>query len=149
MTTTGKANDPTWWNAEHESGWQKVRHSLKEGLSKMKSAAGGKPAGQAGSGQSGLGDSEPAVRYGYGAGHQYGAAKGAKWTALEPKLQKEWETLGTGREWTHARGDVMRGWDSHTRHLHGSDVAPTVVREGASGLGDSSAGDSGSGEGPF
>ena len=147
--TTAKVTNPTWWNAEHESGWQKIRHSLQEGFRKMKSAAGGTPAWQEGSDQTGLGESEPAVRYGYGAGHQYGAAKGTNWTTVEPKLQKEWDSLSTGREWRHARNDIQRGWESHTRHLHGSDVAPTAVREGASGFGDGSAGDSGSGESPF
>ena len=135
------ANTPSWWKEEHTSGWDRVKAALKRDWEQtrhdfskksapdlhqnvgdtVKQAAGKEaiPPGiapnppDANSGSStGWDHDESAVRYGYGAGHNY-RAEHKTWDAgVESKLSQEWTDLKTGRTWQEAKDRVRQGWDA-------------------------------------
>jgi hypothetical protein len=146
MATKRSRANPSWWKDEHETGWQRIKHLVKDEWRKLKAKPDASETSVKSAPPTGWGSAEPAMRFGYGAGLHYGVAGGRDWQGAETQLQKDWEALGSGREWQHARADVKHGWESHTRHIT-PDVASTQVRGAASGFGENPAGDSGSGTG--
>lgn len=137
-----KNQDPTWWNDEHTSAWDRVKSALKRDWEQTKSdvRAGGKdldqdagdtvkqmmgkqhvpPANVPNPPDAAKRDDdwdrvEPEHRYGVGARHWYGQ-DGADWDdRLESKLKEEWGDLKSGRTWDEAKGAVRRGWDKATK----------------------------------
>ena len=145
----GAFKDPSWWTPQHESGWEKVKHSLRDGWESLKHSVGGgvkEPAGD----RTPVGffaTAHPALRYGYGARQQFGSP-GTEFHHVEAKLEQEWRSLGHSREWQHAREDVRQGWDAHRRETVQEAHSPSAVQATGSAFGGSVPGDSGSGAGP-
>lgn len=138
MTTLQKSENPSWWTNAHESSWAKIRHSLQVSWDKATGTTGNGGTFHA---------AEPALRYGYGARMQHGGPTEDRWSQAEAQLEKEWSSLRSDRDWATARKHVLQGWNVHTRHITGEAIGTASVREGASGFGAGSAGDSGSGTG--
>lgn len=133
--------NPTWWNDEHTSAWERVKGALKRDWEQTKSdlGAGGRDldqdAGDTVKQAMGKQAMPPADRptpsarrderedwdrveddhrYGVGARHWYGQ-DGADWDdRVESKLREEWGDLKSGRTWDEAKGAVRRGWDRAT-----------------------------------
>jgi hypothetical protein len=55
-------------------------------------------------------DVEPAHRYGYEAYGRQGNRENREWRTVEPELQRDWTTSGTG-SWEEHRGHVRHGYD--------------------------------------
>lgn len=133
INTSGTAR-PTWYDAKHESTWDRVKEALRRDWEQTKNDFGADSARDL---NQDVGDTikqaagkeamplpsqktkpdaewtevEPALRYGYGARTQY--ATHVKWDSdLEQKLEGEWNGLGTGRKWDEVKPSVRRGWDS-------------------------------------
>jgi hypothetical protein len=130
--TMGIARDPKWWSEQHGSTWERVKAALQRDWEQTKndvSSSRGRDLDQD------VGDTvkqaagkqpvppitqrtpedwervEPAVRYGFGAGHQY-RRDFPEWDdRLETKLRQEWTDLKTGQTWDEMKGFVRRGWD--------------------------------------
>jgi hypothetical protein len=133
-TTEPKAHkDPNWWTDTHSSAWQRTKdamrrdweqtkadvssggHELQQGVGDTLKQAAGKeaiPPGNApnANGAASWAQSEPALRYGYGARQYY--AKDEWNDELEGKLRKDWDANGTGSSWERIKSAVRRGWDS-------------------------------------
>ena len=130
--------NPSWWTNAHESGWAKIRHSLQVGWDKATGTTGNGGTFHA---------AEPALRYGYGARMQHGGFSDDRWVQAEAQLEKEWASLRSERDWADARRHVLQVWNVHTRRINDETIGTPAIREGASGFGAGSAGDSGSGTG--
>lgn len=124
--------NPSWWNKEHDSAWDRVKSALKRDWEQtkadvssggheleqhagdtVKQAAGKQPIppGNVPNRKSDekWDDVEPSVRYGVGARSQYGDDD---WSdRVESKLREEWSDLKSGRTWDEAKAWVRRGWD--------------------------------------
>jgi hypothetical protein len=139
MKPTATPEHPSWWTAEHAAHWESARAAVKESWGK--SAGDDKlPPSDA------WAAAEPALRFGHGARYYYDTNGKVSWPEVEPKLEADWTKLNLTDSWDHARKAVMHGWDSHARSTSHAG-AMTSIRPSASGLGSSSAGDSGSGSG--
>lgn len=129
--------DPTWWNSAHTSGWERTKDALrrdweqtKADLSKgghdlnqdvgdtVKQSMGKEPIppgnrrNPPSSTRQDWDEYEPAVRYGFGARHHYGAQE---WNDdLEKKLRKDWDDGGQPSTWERMKAAVRRGWESVT-----------------------------------
>lgn len=127
MTT----KNPSWWNTEHDSAWDRVKSALKRDWEQTKAdlsskgrelnqnagdtikQAAGKdpipPAHVPNPKDDTWEDVEPGYRYGVGARSQY---RDTDWDdRLESKLREEWTDLKSGRTWDEAKGWARRAWD--------------------------------------
>lgn len=96
-----EGTDPRWWNDQHESAWQKIRHGL-AGTWML-------PAGPEVATPEAWQEQERATRFGFGARRHY--AGFTEWTPeVESFLQHDWEALDTGRTWDEIRSLVRHGW---------------------------------------
>lgn len=85
--------NPSWWNTEHEDAWASAREDFRD---------------VAASEQVEWDATEPAIRFGHGAAHQYGA----EWNDdLETQLRGDWEALQSGHGWDDVKHFVRRGWE--------------------------------------
>lgn len=127
--------NPTWWNDDMTSGWQRVKTALKRDWEQTKrdfSDKSGKELNQD------VGDTvrqaagkeaippgnvpnppdfdrdEDAVRYGWGASGRY-RDQGDWSDRVEAKLKEEWNDLKSGRTWEEIKGSVRQGWDYDRR----------------------------------
>ena len=116
------SNNPRWWREEHTSSWTRIKEAMrrdweqtKHDFSKksgqelhqnvgdtVKQMAGKEPVGGE------WNSVEPAMRYGYGAGRNYGDLE---FDAQESTLEREWNDLKPTRPWAASRDDVRRGWE--------------------------------------
>ena len=127
--------NPTWWNDEHTSAWDRVKAAMKRDWEQtkadfhrgkdldqnvadtVKQAVGKQPIPPADQpNPPDAGDDkewqrvEPTYRYGVGARHQY--KDHADWDdRLEGKLKEEWSDLKSGQTWDEVKSVVRRGWD--------------------------------------
>jgi len=124
-------NNPSWWNDEHESAWDRVKgamkrdweqtkadvsskgHELNQDVGDTVKQAAGKqpipPGNLPNRDDDAWEDVEPSFRYGVGARSQYGDRE---WDdRIESKLKEEWGDLKSGRTWDEAKGWVRRAWD--------------------------------------
>jgi len=132
------SSNPTWWNDEHTSAWDRVKAALRrdweqtkadlssrgtelnQGVSDtVKQAVGKEPVPPGNQQNPATGATwehvEDEHRYGVGARHHYGA-KDEGWNdRVEAKLKEEWGDMRNGRTWDEVRASVKRAWDS-VRH---------------------------------
>jgi hypothetical protein len=119
--------NPSWWNKEHDSAWERVKAAFKRDWDQTKHDFGGKEPDTdqdvddtvkqaAGKqplpprGQPTYEDEESAYKFGYGARSYYGS-KYSKWDDdLETQLRRDWEASGSG-DWPSRRASIRRGWD--------------------------------------
>ncbi len=130
------ANNPKWWNQEHDGVWDRVKAALKRDweqtkadVSKhgteldqnvgdtVKQAAGTQPIPPANTpNPKDVDDAdwkriEPDYRYGAGAAQQHGKGISSWDDRIESKLKEEWGDLKSGRTWDEAKAAVRGGWD--------------------------------------
>jgi hypothetical protein len=132
MQTSSPFRNPSWWNDNHSSGWERTKEALRRDWEQTKAdlTDGGRELNQdAGDTvKQATGDQaipprdvpnppdaddwdtiEPAVRYGYGARHHYA---NRDWDdELEGTLRQDWEATG-GSSWDRVKSAVRRGWNS-------------------------------------
>jgi hypothetical protein len=125
--------DPSWWTETHSTGWQRTGAALRRDWEQTKAdfGAGGfdldqdvgdtlkqasgkeviPPGTMPNPGRAADWDeNEPALRYGYGAGHYY---PDNEWNEeLEGKLRKDWDSTGSSSSWERVKAAVRRGWQS-------------------------------------
>ena len=121
-TEAAASTNPKWWNNDHHSAWTRIKEAMKRDWEQtkhdfskksgqelhqnagdtVKQMAGKEPVG------SEWNTHEPAMRFGYGAGRQYGDQQ---FDAHEGVLKREWDELKSGRMWNDVRDNVRRGWD--------------------------------------
>jgi hypothetical protein len=130
---TAMTNKPNWWNDKHTSAWDRVKdamerdweqtkadfskkhgHELKQNVADTVKQAAGKESIPSGNMPNqkpiDYSKSEPAVRYGYGASHEFADFK--KWdTVLEGKLRSDWTTQKMDRDFDTAKDDIRLGWE--------------------------------------
>jgi hypothetical protein len=128
--------DPSWWTDAHSSAWQRTKeamrrdweqtkadvsasgHELNQGVGDTVKQATGKEAIPPGNrpnpgAPAHWAESEPALRYGYGAGQHYADKT---WSdELEGKMRKDWDSAGNGSSWERVKSAVRRGWESVKR----------------------------------
>lgn len=128
--TTPRYRDPSWWNAEYDSGWDRVKAAFRRDWDQTKHDFGGdKPnlkqnvddtVGQAAGrrpippgAQPNFDADEPAYRFGYGARQHYGARYPQWNTQLEDQLRQDWGTAADDddEDWDYYRDSIRRGWD--------------------------------------
>src|ERR1700744_4038980 len=130
MTTTTKYKNPTWWETENDSAWDRVKDAFKRDWDQTKHDFGGK---EPDTGQN-IGNTarqaagkeaipprhqptyeeiEPAYRYGYGARAQYGDEYQEWDDELEARLRDEWTSLDPARKrfWDADRDAIRYGWE--------------------------------------
>ena len=136
--STKPTNQPRWWNESHTSAWDRAKEALRRDWEQtkadftdggteldqdvddtVKQAVGaqripprGVPNTQGNARARPAWDKvEPAVRYGYGAGHHY--RNHNEWNdELESKLRTDWDETKSGGTWDQVKAQVRRGWDS-------------------------------------
>jgi hypothetical protein len=104
MATTSPDARPHWWNDDHESAWDKVKHLFQRSFGAHPS-----PHRQ-------WTEAEPGLRFGYGARRR--ANEDAWDEEVEARLEQEWDTIhhqpedspGPVRTWHDVRQFVHRGW---------------------------------------
>lgn len=119
--------NPTWWTAEHDTAWERVKEAFKRDWDQTKHDVGGKQpdtkqnAADTVKQAAGTQDIpprgrpvyeklEPAYRFGYGAKSQYGK-KYPKWNAeLENELKKDWANTNPNGNWSENVDYVRAGW---------------------------------------
>jgi hypothetical protein len=138
QTRTSGYKDPTWWNDNHSSAWERTKEALrrdweqtkadvsdgghelnqnvgdtvKQSAGKQPIPPGNMPNPASASERDTWNDVEPALRYGYGARHHYGSQD---WNDdLERKLRKDWDDTGDPSAWERVKAAVRRGWESVT-----------------------------------
>lgn len=130
-------NNPNWWNAKHDTAWDRVKSAMKrdweqtkadfskkhgEELNQgagdtVKQAAGKEPIppgnmpNPSSKKTESWDDVEPAYRYGVGAREQYGAQSPSWDSRIESKLSEEWKDMKSGRTWDEVKGRVHSAWD--------------------------------------
>jgi hypothetical protein len=121
--------NPTWWTAENDSSWSRVKEAMKRDWDQTKHDMGGdKPdtnqkigntIRQAGGSEAipprnlpAEDQMEPAYRYGHGARSRYGK-QFAAWDEAEKQLQQEWEGLEPAHRqtWMQDRAAIRYGWE--------------------------------------
>lgn len=130
MNTTTSYRNPTWWNTEHESAWERTKQAFKRDWDQTKHDFGGQepdtnqkirntvkqavgkesiPARH----QPTYDELEPAYRYGFGARSQYGEAYPEWDEELESRLRAEWGSLDPDRKshWEADREAIRHGWE--------------------------------------
>jgi hypothetical protein len=120
--------NPTWWNQEHDSAWERVKAAFKRDWDQTKHDFGGKQPDTdqdvddtvkqaAGKqpipprGQPTYEEVEDAARFGYGARSQYGKEYERWDVQLETQLKEDWRETYSDRDWARYRDSVRRGWD--------------------------------------
>ena len=125
MNTT---RNPKWWNATHQSSWDRVKAAFKRDWDQtkhdlgghqpdtnqdvpdtVKQAAGKQPIPPRG--QPTFEEAEDAYRFGYGARSQYGEQYPTWDSRLENQLQRDWSGTYSDREWSNYLNYVRRGWE--------------------------------------
>jgi hypothetical protein len=127
-TPSSRYRNPSWWNQEHDSGWDRVKQAFRRDWDQTKHDFGGDEpdmkqdvndtVGQAAGkkpippgDQPNFDEYEPAARFGYGARRQYGSRYSAWNSDLEDQLRRDWEsTADAGDGWDRYRSAVRRGW---------------------------------------
>jgi hypothetical protein len=127
--TAARYRNPNWWNAEYDSGWDRVKAAFRRDWDQTKHDFGGDEpdlkqdigdtVGQATGrkpippgAQPNFEEYEPAARFGYGARRQYGSRYSAWNNELENQLRQDWEaTADTNAGWDRYRYAVRRGWE--------------------------------------
>lgn len=121
--------NPTWWNKDNDTGWEKVKAAFKRDWDQTKHDMGGKQpetnqnvsdtVKQASGkqpipprGQPVYEKAEPAYRFGYGARSYYGKKHRAWNPALESELKRDWAaTQGDDNDWDAQSEYIRKGWD--------------------------------------
>ena len=121
-SVTAASTNPRWWREDHTSAWTRIKEAMrrdweqtKHDFSKkagaelnqdvgdtLKQMAGKEPVGDWNS-------VEPAMRFGYGAGHNY--KDDAEFNAREKDLERDWNDMKPSRPWAESRDYVRRGWE--------------------------------------
>ena len=131
------SSNPSWWNDEHTSTWDRVKAALRrdweqtkadvssrgtdlnQGVTDtVKQAVGSEPVPPGNQPTRDDADwerDEPAHRYGVGARLHHGASQPEWNDHVESKLKQEWGDLKSGRTWDEVRSAVRRSWDSVRR----------------------------------
>ncbi|MBN9689179.1 MAG: hypothetical protein J0M24_02985 [Verrucomicrobia bacterium] len=120
--------NPTWWNSESESSWERIKAAFQRDWDQTKhdlgaqkpdtdqgvgntvrQAAGKEPIPPRG--QRAFADAETAVRFGHGARRHYGK-KYPTWSPeLEAQLRSDWRTSAPDSAWDEEAPYIRRGWD--------------------------------------
>jgi len=127
----GAMTNPSWWNKQHDSAWDRVKtalkrdweqtkadfskkgHELNQGVGDTVKQAAGKEAIPPGNAPNqSWEDVEPIYKYGVGAREQYGAEHKSWGEQVERKLEGEWTSLKHGRAWQDVKSSVRKAWDS-------------------------------------
>jgi len=120
--------NPTWWNQEHSSAWDRVKEAFRRDWDQTKhdwggdepdlkqdvndtvaQAAGKKPIPPAN--QANYDEAEPAYRFGYGARRQYGSSYRQWNDQLASQLKRDWQSTYSDMDWDRYSSEVRRGWD--------------------------------------
>ena len=132
-------SNPSWWNDNATSSWDRAKEALRRDWEQtkrdltgdkgrdlnqdagdtLKQAAGKEaiPPRNVPNPPDGWDRDEPAIRYGYGAAN-YGYKDHSDWNdGLESKMKTEWNDLKSGRTWDEVKGTVKRGWESAKREV--------------------------------
>ena len=130
MSTYTAHKNPTWWETENDSAWDRVKAAFKRDWDQtMHDMGGDEPdtnqtishtAKQA-SGKESIpprhqptfDELEPAYRYGYGARTHYGEEYPEWDDELEVRLREEWGALEPSRRavWERDREAIQQAWD--------------------------------------
>jgi len=129
MATKLKTKDPSWWQKDYDSMWERVKAAFSRDWEQTKHDFGGKAPDlnqdvpdtvkQAAGKQAippenvpNYEEAEPAYRFGYGAQQYYGE-KYPEWNdQLEGQLQQDWKAMGVeGGDYSRYRTAIRRGWD--------------------------------------
>ncbi len=122
--------DPQWWDASHESAWDRVKAAFKRDWDQtkhdfggnqpdtdqdvndtVKQAMGKQPIPPRGA--PAYEDEEMAYRFGYGARRRYGSRYPTWDDRLEAELRRDWDTTYADEPttWAEYRSAVRRGWE--------------------------------------
>jgi hypothetical protein len=128
--TPRRYRDPSWWNRDYDSGWERTKAAFRRDWEQTKHDFGGKTPDlkqdvddtvkQAAGKQSipppyqpNYEDFEPAYRFGFGARRHYGSTYPAWDDQLETQLRSDWMATYPDAEydWNRYRSHIRRGWD--------------------------------------
>jgi hypothetical protein len=127
--TATRYRNPSWWNAEYDSGWERTKAAFRRDWDQTKHDFGGDEpdlnqdvndtVGQAAGKkpipppyQPNFDEYEPAVRFGWGARRYYGNRYSSWNNDLESQLRNDWQTTaGSDMDWNQYRAAVRRGWE--------------------------------------
>lgn len=133
--------NPSWWNKEHDSAWDRIKGAIKRDWEQTKSDLSAHHAGKdldqsvgdtvrqaAGKEEIPLANApspskmdrswdevEPEYRYAAGAREQYGKTHPQWNDDLDSKLSSEWHQIEPDRPWDEVKSAARRVWDS-TKH---------------------------------
>jgi hypothetical protein len=133
--------NPSWWNKEHDSAWDRVKAAMKRDWEQTKSDLSAHKAGKdldQGAGDTvrqaagkeeipaansptpskqdrSWDDVEPTYRYAAGAHEQYGKVHPSWNDDLETKLSGEWKQIEPNRPWDEVKSAARHVWDSTKR----------------------------------
>jgi hypothetical protein len=130
MTTYTNYKNPSWWDAENDSAWERAKDAFKRDWDQTKHDLGGdvpqthqkigntvkQAAGKEAIPprfQPTYEELEPAYRYGYGARSHYGEEYPEWDDELEARLREEWGALEPSRKaaWDADREAIQQAWD--------------------------------------
>ena len=128
--------NPSWWNQENDSAWERTKAAFKRDWDQTKHDVGGHEPDtdqkignttRQASGKEAIPprgvptyeEAEPAYRYGFGARSKYGAEYPEWGDELETHLKGEWEEIAPARRqtWMQDRAIIRRGWDYEEEDL--------------------------------
>jgi hypothetical protein len=119
--------NPSWWNAQNDSSWERVKAAFKRDWDQTKHDVGGHEPDtdqnvtdtvKQASGKEAIPprgtpnyeQTEHAYRFGYGARSQYGQ-RFPRWDdSLEAQLAKDWRETYTGMDWESYKAAIQKGW---------------------------------------
>jgi len=130
MNTYATQKNPTWWDNDHDSAWERTKNAFKRDWDQTKHDMGGdEPDTNQSVGhtvkqaagkeaipprhQPTFDEIEPAYRYGYGARKHY-EDEYPEWDdELEARLKEEWGTLEPSRKaaWEEDREAIQQAWE--------------------------------------
>lgn len=123
-----RADNPSWWNKDNDSAWERVKAAFKRDWDQtkhdfggdepdtnqdvddtVKQAVGKQPIPPRR--QPTFEDVEHAYRFGYGARSHYQKEYPSWDEKLEARLRSDWESSENDWDWDTSRGAIRRGWD--------------------------------------
>ena len=130
MNTYATQKNPTWWDNDHDSAWERTKNAFKRDWDQTKHDMGGdEPDTNQSVGhtvkqaagkeaipprhQPTFDEIEPAYRYGYGARKHYGDEYPEWDDELEARLKEEWGTLEPSRKaaWEEDLEAIQQAWE--------------------------------------
>src|SRR5580704_15995504 len=120
--------NPSWWTADNDSAWERVKDAFKRDWDQTKHDMGGRQPDTAqnvkdtvkqASGNQPIPPrgvpvyekAEPAYRFGYGARSHYGKRFSTWDNGLETELKRDWQSAYPEGKWDEHVEYVRQGWD--------------------------------------